>query len=86
MTAHALKMNEDVSVVGGQGGADRAQGGGGTSAGTGDVGAEGVDPQGAAGLPEERVENLFVGVSDVGAGVVVLQGAAGFHLRAASQN
>ena len=57
-----LKMNGDVSVVGGQGGADRAQGGGGTKlvtsveTGVGGVDAKGVDPQGAAGLPKESLK------------------------------
>ena len=52
-------MNGDVLVAGDQDGADLAQGDGGTmqvaSAGTGDgdVGAEGVDPRGAAGLLED---------------------------------
>ena len=65
MTAHALKMNGGVLVVGGQGGADRAQGDGGTilvtsvETGVGGVDAKGVDPQGAAGLPKERLKNLY---------------------------
>ena len=57
-----LKMNEDVLVAGEQSGADQSQEGGGTmlvtstGAGVGDVGAEDVDHQGAAGFPQARIE------------------------------
>ena len=57
-----LKMNEDVLVAGEQSGADQSEKDGGTmpvtstGAGVGDVGAEDVDRQGAAGFPQEQVE------------------------------
>ena len=62
MTAYAFKDGKDVLVVGERSGADQSQEDGGTmpvtfaGAGIGDVGAEGVDRQGAAGFPQERVE------------------------------
>ena len=57
MTAHALKMNVGVLVVGGQGGSDRAQGGWRTKlvtsveTGVGGVAAKGVDPRGLLAFP-----------------------------------